>query len=314
MTEKIINGYRVGYEEALHMMNNWEPEKLFTLANNLREHFQGRNISTCVILNAKSGRCSEDCKWCAQSAHYKTGIETYSLLKYNDMYEAAHEAQSAGVHKFSLVASGRKLSSTEVKYVAHSYKKLGNELNKISLCGSFGLLTKEELQELYDAGMRMYHCNIETAPSFFPNICSTHTIEEKLQTLAWAKEVGLAICSGGILGMGESIEQRVEMAICLQNIGADSIPVNILMPIAGTPMMQNKPLSDSEILKAFAIFRITNPQADVRFAAGRISYRHIQEKALKCGISAALVGNLLTTVGSNIEQDMKMFRSLRYNV
>lgn len=314
MTEKIINGYRVTYQEALEMMTQWKDEDLFALADSLRTHYQGRKISTCMILNAKSGKCGENCKWCAQSAHYKTNVESYDLLNYHEIRDSAQEAQDAGVQKFSLVTSGRKLSFSEVKYIAHSYKKIGQSLSKISLCGSFGLLTKEELQELFDAGMRMYHCNIETAPSFFSNICSTHTIEEKLQTLAYAKEVGLSICSGGILGMGETVEQRVEMAICLQEIGADSIPVNILMPIKGTPMENNTPLTDNEILRAFAIFRIVNPSADIRFAAGRISYKHIEEKALKCGISAALVGNLLTTVGSNISQDMQMFKKLNYHV
>lgn len=314
MKEQIFNGYRVTYEEALEMVENWSDEQLFELANELREHFQGKKISTCMILNAKSGKCSENCKWCSQSAHHHTGVANYSMIGYDRVLEVATEAETSGVQKFSLVTSGRKLSSQEVKQVADSYTRLKKELKKVSLCGSFGLLTKNELQILYHSGMRMYHCNIESAPSFFPNLCSTHTIEEKTQTIGWAKEVGLKICSGGIIGMGETMRQRVEMAVYLQKLEVDSIPVNILMPIKGTPLEHVKPLTDHDILRSFAIFRIVNPTAEIRMAGGRITYRPIQEKALKCGVSAALVGNLLTTIGSGVEEDMELFKSLHYEV
>ncbi|MDR0559860.1 MAG: biotin synthase BioB [Prevotellaceae bacterium] len=314
MYNKIVGGYRVKYGEALELINSVEKEELYRLADALRLHFCKKSMDTCMIMNAKSGACPEDCKWCAQSAKNKTDIKVYRLVDYDAVLKDALIAQKSKVTRFGLVTSGRRPSKSEFVKISGMYSRLNNEVHGVGLCSSLGLLTKDELQKLYDSGVRRYHCNMETAPSFFPNLCSTHTVEEKIATAKAAKEVGMQLCSGGIIGMGESVEQRIELAILLQEIGADSIPVNILQPIKGTPLENAAPLTDDEVLTAFAMFRIINPEAEIRFAGGRASIGHIQDKALKCGVSASLVGDMLTTVGSKVNEDFAMFRKMGYEV
>ena len=313
MKNKIINGYRLSYNEALDLMHSMQGEELYNLADCLRLHFHKREISTCMIMNAKSGACSEDCKWCSQSKYHKTDALTYKLVDYAEALKEATVAAQANVNMFSLVTSGRKINTDEVKKLSDIFGKLSNTLKNIGLCASLGLLNKTDLQQLYNAGVRRYHCNMETAPSYFPNLCSTHSIEDKIETIKAAREVGMQICSGGIIGMGETAEQRIELAILLQQLQVDSIPVNILQPIKGTPLEKTPPLSDEEILTTFAMFRIINPEADIRFAGGRASIKHIQHKALKCGVSASLVGDMLTTVGSKLDDDFKLFKDMGYS-
>lgn len=314
MRDKIIEGERLNYKEAVAFITNSSDETLYSLAKELREHFLGRNFGTCMIMNAKSGRCSEDCKWCSQSKYHQTDVEVYDLVKEPETLAQAKLAEEKGVHRFSLVTSGRKLSPKQVKKAAILYKRAQEEHPNVSYCASMGLLNKAELQDLYDAGVRRYHCNIETAPSHFPSLCSTHTQAEKMQTINWAREVGMDICSGGIIGMGESEEQRIEMACYLQEMGVQSIPLNILIPIQGTQMQDTPALSDRELLRTFALFRIINPTADIRLAGGRVRIQHIQDQALECGISSSMVGNLLTTNGLAIDEDIKHIKSLNYNL
>lgn len=230
LEEKIAAGYRLGYDEALELMRTTSPGELYELAHRLRTRYQGKRIDTCSIMNARSGRCSEDCKWCAQSKFHKTDIDVYPLVGETEaVQEAAHNA-SKGVGRFSLVTSGRTLTDAETDRVCAIYRRIGREV-PIRLCASLGLLTREQLVKLRESGVEHYHCNMETAPSYFSKLCSTHTPEEKIRTIEWAKEAGLKICSGGIIGMGESAEQRIEFAVTLQKIGAVSIPVNVLNPI-----------------------------------------------------------------------------------
>ena len=225
----------------------------------------------------------------------------------------AAENQNQGVNRFSLVTSGRALHHTKVAKACHIYKEIKKQ-NPIHLCASMGLLRKPELEQLKEAGVEHYHCNIETAPSHFQELCSTHTFEEKERTIAEAKEVGLKICSGGIIGMGETMEQRIEMAFKLAEMEVDSIPLNILNPIEGTPLKDSMPLTDEEVLTTIALFRFINPKAHLRFAGGRNLIAHIQQKALRSGISAALVGDYLTTIGTNISQDKVMFQEAGFEI
>ncbi len=301
----------LSFDDVLTLALQDKPDELFSLANALRLKHHGKVFETCAIMNARSGKCSEDCKWCSQSAHYSTDIAEYGLVDSTQMLAYAKVFDDNNIDRFSLVTSGRALSNSDIENLAQAYKFLKDNL-KISLCGSLGLLNEEQLQKLYNAGMRRYHCNLETAPSHFPKLCSTHTIEEKVRTINFAKKIGLEICSGGIIGMGESLEQRIEFAFKLKEIGAVSIPVNILNPIKGTPLYGIAPLKDDDVLKAFAIFRIVNPASHIRFAGGRLQIRHIQEKALYCGVSAALVGDLLTTIGNDLKSDLEMINRLGY--
>lgn len=305
--DKIAAGYRLSYDEGVDMMENTPEKELYELANRLRKRFRGDMMHTCSIMNARSGKCSEDCKWCSQSKFHKTNIETYPLVDpYEALREALHNADK-GVHRFSLVTSGRTLTDKQVDQVCAMYRDISTKTS-IKLCASMGLLNKEQLQRLKDCGVERYHCNLESAPSHFATLCTTHTVEDKLRTIKWAQEVGLVVCSGGIIGMGETARQRVEFAVTVRDAGVLSVPLNVLNPIEGTPLYGTVPLSDSEILVAFAMTRIINPEAEIRFAGGRTLIKHLEEKALNAGVNASIVGDMLTTSGSDIDSDYAMFR------
>ncbi len=262
-------------------------------------------------MNARSGRCSENCKWCAQSAHYSTGCGVYDYVSADDALEHAEFFKKRGVRRFSLVTSGRSVSDADLQKLCDAFEKM-RDMGGIELCGSFGLLTKPQFERLAAAGMTRFHCNLETAPSYFPKLCTTHTIEDKIASIGAARSAGLSICSGGIIGMGESFAQRVELADTLAKLDVDSIPMNILQPIKGTPLENTPPLPTDEILLAFAVFRLTNPRAHIRFAGGRAAIRGVQERALRSGVSAILMGDMLTTVGSSLDSDFKMLDRLGY--
>ena len=311
LAAKIKNGYLISRNEALELASVPDKNALYSLANELREHFSGNHFDICSIMNARSGRCSEDCKWCAQSRHYHTDTEIYPLVTSDEAVAlAAHNAKK-GVHRFSLVTSGRTMSPKETEKACEIYKNIQKHVY-IKLCASMGLLEKEELQALYDSGVKRYHCNLETAPSFFPKLCTTHTTEDKLKTIRYAKEVGMEICSGGIIGMGESMEQRIEFAFTLRETGVDSIPINILTPIKGTPLENTQPLTDEEILTTVALFRIINPATVLRLAGGRKLVAHIQKQLLHSGINAVITGDMLTTSGYTIETDKTLISESGY--
>lgn len=307
-TESVKNGYRVSAVEALELYRNSSVEELSECANKLRKFFDAEKFDTCSIVNARSGRCPENCKWCSQSKYHSTNIETYPLLESEKIIDMAKNNANHGVGRYSLVTSGRKMSETEIDRVVPIYKYMSENVD-IKLCASMGLLLKPELQKLYDAGCSRYHCNLETAPSYFSTLCSTHTINDKIRTIKWAREVGMSICSGGIIGMGESDEQRIELAMALRDLDVDSMPINVLNPIKGTPLEGSAPLSDDDILKTIAIFKIIHPRASVRFAGGRTQIMHIQKRAINGGVSAAIVGDMLTTLGIDMAKDMAMLSS-----
>lgn len=308
--EKVKQGHNVTFYEARQAAVSPDRKTLYKVADDLRRHFRGDHFQTCSIINARSGRCPEDCKWCAQSHKHHTGINEYPLIDAKEAIEMAVHNAKKGVGRFSLVTSGRRLTDKEIDHVVDIYRQV-SENTGIDLCASMGLLSKPQLQKLYDAGLRHYHCNVESAPSFFPSLCSTHTIEDKLQTIRWAQEVGFGICSGGIIGMGETLEQRIEMAIFLRDdVKAVSIPVNVLVPIKGTALQDQPPLTPEDILTSFAIFRLCNPKAEIRMAGGRVKFAKSQAEAIECGVDASIVGDLLTTTGTGgIDDDMRLFRS-----
>ncbi|TKG96697.1 biotin synthase BioB [Puteibacter caeruleilacunae] len=308
LKEKVLAGGAISQEEAIALTQTKDKQTLYNAANEIREKMAGNKMDLCSITNAKSGKCSEDCKWCSQSAFFKTKIEEYEMVDEKEAVEAAVSNAKQGVHRYSLVTSGRAISNSNLDRLVNIYGKI-REKASIGLCASMGLLDKARLQKLKDAGVEHYHCNLETSRSHFPNMCSTHSFDQKVLTIKWAQEIGMKVCSGGILGLGETMEQRIEMAFELNEIGVKSIPLNILNPIEGTAMEGTAALTDDEILTSFAIFRFINPDASIRFAGGRLQIKHIQEQALKAGINAALVGDLLTTIGSNIEEDKKDFQA-----
>lgn len=315
LEEKVLGDERISMEEALWLTFHAEKEALYEAANRIRTHFCGNKMDLCTILNAKSGKCSEDCKWCSQSAHHKTNIQVYDLIDSREAFAQAKRNQTAGAHKFSFVTSGRAISNSNLNKLCSLYQSIAKDSPKLELCASMGLLKPDQLQKLIDSGVKNYHCNVETAPSFFPQLCSTHTMDEKIETIKAARALGMGICSGGIIGMGESMEQRIEMAMLLQELDVESIPLNILNPIEGTALAGQAPLTDEEILTTIAVFRFVHPKAQIRFAGGRNLIMHIQDKALKAGINAALIGDLLTTIGGQgMEKDIEDFKEAGFDV
>ncbi len=313
LEQKIKEGHRLNYDEAVALEHNTPHETLWELAGRLRTHFMKNYFDTCSIINARSGRCGENCKWCAQSRFHHTQVEVYPLISAREALDLAAHNAAKGVRRFSLVTSGRTLSETDLHKACDIYRELGGKV-RIGLCASMGLLSPGQLQELKTAGVERYHCNLESAPSYFPQLCTTHTSQEKIQTLRWAREAGLELCSGGIIGMGESMEQRIELAVTLQQLDVRSIPVNILSPIPGTPLEGTPPLTDDEVLTSVALFRIINPEAHIRLAGGRPRIAHLFPKLLHSGVSASIVGDMLTTLGSDIDTDKNVLKNEGFRI
>lgn len=315
LKEKIIAGGSITAEEAYSLADISSPEERAELWESAREITRkccSRVFDSCSIVNARSGKCPENCKWCAQSTHHNTVIETYPLISKEECMKIARLNRSQGIRRFSLVTSGRKLTGKPLDTVCEWYSELHRE-GGISLCASMGLLQREDLQKLYDAGVRRYHCNLEAAPSFFPTLCSTHTVEDKINTINIAREIGFEVCSGGIIGMGETPRQRIELALELLRIDPASIPINILCPIPGTPLENAASLTDEEILDCLSCFRFIHPTKILRFAGGRAKLsRDTQLKALEIGMNGAVMGDLLTTIGSKVNEDKQLIDEADY--
>lgn len=313
LAKEIINGRRLKRGEDFSFFLEADSEELFEGANMIREALCGNKADLCSIINGRSGRCSENCKFCAQSSHHKTGIKEYEFLDPDVILEDCKKHQEKGVHRYSIVTSGRTLSDKDFEKALLSYQKMKAEC-EIELCASHGLLTKDQLIRLKEAGVSMYHANIETSKRYFPNICTTHTYEDKINEIKLAKEAGLKVCSGGIIGMGETWEDRIDMAISLAELEIESIPINALIPIENTCYENLKSLSEDEILRTISIFRYINPTAYIRMAAGRCYFKDGGKKAFLSGANATITGDLLTTVGSNIAQDLEMLTSLGFDL
>lgn len=264
----ILEGRKITEEQALSLANHPDKEALYDTAHQITRHFMGNKFDTCSIINAKSGNCSEDCKWCAQSGHYKTLVNLYPLLPTKECVYHAVYNRKQGIRRFALVTSGKRVSDKELEQITDTIRQIKQQ-SDIKCCASMGLLTRSQLQSLYDSGVENYHCNIETAPSYFRQLCSTHTIEQKMETIHTAREIGFRICCGGIIGMGETMEERIEMVCFLQKEGVLSIPLNLLQPIPGTPMENTQILEEEEWLTTIALFRLINPNAFLRFSGGR---------------------------------------------
>lgn len=312
ITDKILSGGMISESEAYSLLDASGNEQLYDAAAKVTAALCPKEFDSCSIINVRSGRCPENCRWCAQSAHYSTGCEEHGVTPREECIEAARANHQAGIRRFSLVASGRAVRGKDLDEMCGIVRGIQSEVG-IYTCASMGLLDKDGLQKLWDSGVRRYHCNLETAPSHFPELCTTHTIDDKIATIECARQVGMEICSGGIIGMGETARQRVEFALTLRKIDPVSIPINILCPIPGTPLEKAKPLSDTEILDTIAIFRLIHPSRQLRFAGGRTRLtRDLQLKALRIGINGGIVGDLLTTIGSKVAQDRKLVTEAGY--
>jgi biotin synthase len=311
--QRIRGGGEVTFSQALEIATGEKPEELFKAADQLRRDFHNDDLDLCSIVNAKSGKCSEDCKFCAQSSWYDVSIETYDTVSSEEALNMARENETYGVKRFSLVTAGRTVSDKQLDLFGEIYDELARN-TELSFCASMGLLTREKAEKLKSFGVSRYHCNLESARSYFPQVCSTHSWEEKVESIKIAQAAGLEVCSGGIIGMGETLEQRLELAFELRDLGILSIPLNILTPIPNTPFADIVPITLAEVLTCVAMFRLINPKAVIRLAGGRGMMGDEQSRCFTSGANGAIVGNYLTTAGNNLEEDMDMFRTLGFSV
>lgn len=312
LKEKILLGDAITYNEALSLINAPFNE-LLSAADEIRKHFCKNIFDVCSIINAKSGKCSEDCKFCAQSAHYKTNIEEYPLLDKDKIVKEALYMAEKGVLRFSIVTSGKSLTDKDVDILVDTIKEIKSKTN-ISICASLGLLSDINFQKLKNAGLERVHNNLETSKNFFPNVCSTHTFEDKVNALKSALSSNLSVCSGGIIGLGESMQDRIDLAFTLKELGIKSVPINILSAVKGTPYENNKKLSEEEILKTIAIFRFILPDAFIRLAGGRSYLSDKGSLAFSSGANAAITGDMLTTSGISVDTDMQIIKNAGYKV
>ncbi len=313
MKDKILRGKWIGREEALRLAE--EPlEELRQAADEIRRKVCGSGFDLCTIVNAKCGRCSEDCRYCAQSAHYRTACEeSYPLLSTQELLEDARRNAQQGVLRYSIVTSGRRLSEEEVEQACESIRRIRAEV-PIEVCVSFGLLDEVQFRKIKAAGASRVHCNLESSARYFPSVCTTHTYEEKIRTLQAAKRAGLSICSGGILGLGETMEDRIDMVLTARELGVKSIPVNLLNPIPGTPYENRVPLDNEEACRCVALFRFLIPDASIRLAGGRGLLGDKGEACFLSGANAAISGDMLTTAGITVEKDMELLHSSGFEV
>ncbi len=302
LADKIIDGYEITKEEALELYDA-PLDELKESSSKITSHFFKEAIELCCISNGKCGKCSENCKFCSQSRYYNTEIQQSVLKSVDEFFKEAQANDKRGVHRFSIVTAGVRLSKAELKTIAQAYKKISSEL-KISCCGSLGLLDYDDFVMLKESGLKRYHNNLETSPNFFKEICTTHTMKQKEDTIALAKKAGLEICSGCILGMGESVEDRVDIALELRKLQVDSTPINILNPIKGTPLENRPTVHPDEVRRTIALFRHVLPKTVLRLAGGRLIIQKYFTDLYKYGINAEITGDMLTTAGLTVADDI----------
>lgn len=300
--ELILSGAGIGKDQAEALTSHSYAE-LASCADRIRKHFCGDKIVLCSIINAKSGRCPEDCRYCAQSSHYAADTDEYPLMEYNSILSQALEMRSYGIHRFSIVTSGRTLSDGEFGSICSIVERLVNDTG-MTICASLGFMTAERSLRLKESGLSLYHHNLETNSSFFNNICSTHSHSEKLETIRNIRSAGIALCIGGIIGLGESWKDRIDFAFEIMEQNPSSVPINILSPIKGTPLYGIERITPGDIIKTTALFRLIMPRTNIRYAGGRSNLGELHETGIRCGINGLMLGNFLTTPGKNIKDDI----------
>lgn len=314
--DKVLSGGTIERTESekLAVLSGADLADLFASANRVRDFFHGSNIDLCSIINARSGACGEDCRFCAQSSHYHTDAQIYDLVDLSQIADAATEAKKNGAGRFCIVTSGRGIDSDE------DLQLIGRGLDRVRSigllpCATLGSLSRNQLRYLKDAGLNRYHHNIETSREFFPEICSTHTFDERVELLKYAHDIGLSLCSGGILGMGESMQDRISMAYSLRELNVDSVPINFLMPISGTPLGDIRPIAPLEALHAIALFRLILPRKEIRICGGRGSgLGSLHPMIFQAGANGFMIGNYLTKTGLDPHDDLRMLQDLDFTL
>ena len=313
ITHRILNGSEMTAEEGRWMIrleHDYIPW-LMAGADRLRKTFRGEEVEVCAISNVRSGNCSENCSFCGQSGHHQTSSPKYNYISADQLMQQARRARKWGASDFGVVSKGWGVRSNKERTQLREYFSAMQQGSDIGRCASLGALDKETAVMLKDMGMENYHHNLETAESFFQNVCTTHTYQENIDTVRNAMEAGLRVCAGGILGMGESLDQRIELAETLRNLGVESVPLNFLNPIDGTPMGNQVPMQPLEILHMIAVFRYMLPKAEIRIAGGRHFLRDLQSMIFFAGASGVMIGDYLTTKGRQVNDDLKMLDDLK---
>ncbi|MCK8827448.1 biotin synthase BioB [Natroniella acetigena] len=311
--QKVLAGVEIIKEEALGLVELEEGStmELLAAANRIKNQFIGQKIDLCSIVNAKSGSCSEDCTFCSQSVHYDTPVTTYPLLEQDEVLERAKSMEESGAEHFGLVTSGRGVVSAQEFEELLETIRLIKEETTLEPCASLGTLDDERAKKLAQVGLKRYNHNLETSRSYFPKICTTHDYEERIKTVRVLKKWGVEVCCGGIIGLGESFADRIDLAFTLKELDVDSVPLNILNPVGGTPVEDNEPVSPMEALKTAAIFRFILPTKTIKLCGGReVNLRDLQSLSLLSGVNGLLVGNYLTTEGRSVEEDLQMIKDL----
>lgn len=303
----------ISREDAHYLMqiNSDEIYDVFYWANQIRLRYFGHSIKTCSIVSAKQGRCTEDCSFCSQSARYHTGIEEFPLIDSNNILDAAKYAEQTDSDSIGIVTSGQGISSSrDLRSICTAIEKIAKNTH-VHPHGSFGILTKETAESLVKSGLKRLNHNLETSERFFPNVCSTHTFMDRINTIRCAREVGLEICSGAIFGIGEGIDDRIDLAFTLKMLDVDVVPLNFLHPISGTPLENHIPLTPMEALKIISVFRFVLPDKEIKIAGGRErNLRDLQSWMFYAGANSTMIGNYLTTTGRKVEDDFQMIKDL----
>lgn len=311
--EKALSGKGISRVEALFILGleNRYLLHLLAWADRIRQTFNGNAIDLCSVINARSGGCSEDCSFCSQSVHFSTGIGAYPLLPVDTIVEGAKAARSSGATKFCLATSGKGIKNKkELDKIRKAVERIRGEIG-IGVCATLGALKEEEMVALKTAGLTRFHHNLEAAESYFPRICTTHTYQDRVEQVRLAKSIGLSTCSGGIFGIGEGVEHRVDLAFEIMALGVDSVPVNFLMPVPGTPLADVVPLSPADSLKTIALFRFLMPDKEIRVCGGRINaLRDLHPLIFASGANGMMIGNYLTRSGREANKDLQMLRDL----
>lgn len=312
IVDRTLAGGSITPEEAIALSaaEGTQVYDLFRAASRLKEHFVGNEVHLCSIINAKSGRCAEDCAFCAQSAHHKTDAPIYPLVREEQMLESARVAEINGSACFGIITSGTTVKGAELEQILSALRRIRQETTILPSC-SLGIIDEETAGKLKQAGMDTYHHNLETAESFFPSICSTHDYQDDVNTVRAVKKAGVKVCSGGIFGLGESAAQRVEMAFTLKDLDVDSVPMNFLNPIEGTRLEGAANITAMECLKTVAIYRMILPDKRITVCGGREkNLRDLQSWIFFAGANGTMIGNYLTTLGRNVDTDLAMFSDL----
>lgn len=317
LTERVLGGGRPTETEALAILTARGADLTSVLAgaHRLRERAFGNRVELCSIINAKSGRCAENCAFCAQSAHHRTDAPVYPLKSHDEIVAGARRAHAEGSHCYGIVTSGTRIrAGEEFERILAAIREI-RETTAIEPSASLGLLDETTARALAEAGCVTYHHNLETARSFFPSICTTHDYEEDVRTVRLAKAAGMKVCCGGIFGLGESLEQRAEMAGTIRDLEVDSVPLNFLNPIPGTPLEGKRDLSPMDCLRIIALFRYLLPDRRISVCGGREpNLRDFQSWIFMAGASGTMVGNYLTTSGRDREMDMQMLRDAEVEI